>query len=250
MRMSDFFNLSAADGVNGGFGLFGAAHLLWLLCALAAVAALGARYEKAGERGRAAMRRGTALAALALALVRAGVYAGQGRYDITRLPLHLCGMAVYLDVLHALRPGKLLGQFLYAFCMPGAIAALLFPDWVAFAPLGFVSVSAFTLHILLVGYTAMQVRGGDITPQPRLAPKCLAIMLLTAAAVYVFDRLTETNYMFLNWPSPGSPLEWFAWLGRPGYLLGYIPLLAAAWAPLYLPPLLRGRRAESADGNG
>ncbi len=245
MKMERNFNLSTADG---GFRLFGAEHLLWLLCALAAVAALGAGYEKAGERGRAAMRRIMALAALALELLRAGVYAGQGLYGIGRLPLHLCGMAVYLDALHALRPGKLLGQFLYAFCMPGAVAALLFPDWVGYAPLGFVSVSAFALHILLVGYTAMQVCGGDITPQPRLASRCLAIMLLLAAAVYVFDRATGTNYMFLNWPSPGSPLEWFAWLGRPGYLLGYVPLLAAAWTPLYLPALLRGKRAERANG--
>jgi len=244
MKMGDFFNLSAAGGADGGFRLFGAAHLLWLLFALSAVAALGAGYQKAGKRGRAALRRGTALAALALALTRAGVIAAQGRYDVTRLPLHLCGMAVYLDVLHALRPGKLLGQFLYAFCMPGAVAALLFPDWVGFAPLGFVSLSAFTLHILIVGYTAMQVCGGDIRPQPRLAPRCLGLMLLLAAAVYVFDRLTGTNYMFLNWPSPGSPLEWFAPLGRPGYLLGYVPLLAAVWTPLYLPALLRGRQRE------
>lgn len=241
MKMGNFFNLSAA---GGGFRLFGAAHLLWLFGALAAIAALSAGYQKVGERTREAMRKTTALAALALELTRAGVIAAQGLYDITRLPLHLCGMAVYLDALHALRPGKLLGQFLYAFCMPGAVAALLFPDWVAFAPLSFMSVCAFTLHILLVGYTAMQVYGGDITPQPRLAPACLAIMLLLAAPVCVFDRLTGTNYMFLNWPSPGSPLEWFAPLGRPGYLLGYIPLLAAAWAPLYLPSLLRGKKAE------
>lgn len=195
------------------------------------------------------MRRGVALAALALELTRAGVCAGQGLYDITRLPLHLCGLAVYLDVLHALRPERLLGQFLYGFCMPGAAAALLFPDWGGFAPLSFMSLCAFTLHILLVGYTAMQVHGGDITPQPRLAPKCLGIMLLLAVPVYAFDRMTGTNYMFLNWPSPGSPLEWFAPLGRPYYLLGYLPLLAAVWAPLYLPALLRGRKAGKGGAN-
>lgn len=243
MKMGDFFKLTTTGGASGGFRLFGAAHLLWLLGALAAVAALSVCYQRAGERMRGAMRRSTAFAALALALLRAGIYAAQGLYDITRLPLHLCGMAVYLDALHALRPRKMLGQFLYAFCMPGAAAALLFPDWVGDAPFGFVSVSAFALHILLVGYTAMQVRGGDIAPEPRLVPGCLAIMLPLAAAVYVFDRETGTNYMFLNWPSPGSPLAWFAPLGRPGYLLGYGPLLAAAWTPLYLPALLRGKRA-------
>ena len=67
-------------------------------------------------------------------------------------------------------------------------------------------------------------------------------MLLIAVTVYVFDRLMGTNYMFLNWPLPGSPLEWFAFLGRPGYLLGYIPLLAAAWTVIYA-PFVKIRRA-------
>ena len=74
-----------------------------------------------------------------------------------------------------------------------------------------------------------------IRPDTRRAPACLGIMLLIAVPVYVFDRLMGTNYMFLNWPLPGSPLEWFAFLGRPGYLLGYIPLLAAAWTVIYAP---------------
>ena len=81
----------------------------------------------------------------------------------------------------------------------------------------------------------MLVAGGELRPDTRRAPACLGIMLLIAVPVYVFDRLMGTNYMFLNWPLPGSPLEWFAFLGRPGYLLGYIPLLAAAWTVIYAP---------------
>lgn len=39
--------------------------------------------------------------------------------------------------------------------------------------------------------------------------------------------------MFLNWPPQGTPLELFAGLGRPGYLLAYLPLAALVWLPLY-----------------
>lgn len=238
-EMNDFSNISIRIDAVEGFRLFGAAHFCWLLAALWLVLGMSAGYKSAGKKGRTALRRAVAFTALALELARAGWYMAQGHYGIDRLPLHLCGMAVYLGALHALRPGRVIGQFLYAFCMPGAIAALLFPDWGAYAPFSFVSACAFTLHILLAGYTLMQVLGGDIVPEPALAPRCLTGMLLLAALVYGFDRLTGTNYMFLNWPAPGSPLEWFAGLGRPGYLLGYIPLLAAVWTPLYLPALRR-----------
>ena len=150
-----------------------------------------------------------------------------------------------ISFLHSLRGGELTGQFLYAFCMPGAVCALLFPDWSAYPAFHFMSVSSFALHILLVGYTLMLVAGGELRPDTRRAPACLGIMLLIAVPVYVFDRLMGTNYMFLNWPLPGSPLEWFAFLGRPGYLLGYIPLLTAAWAVIYAPfmPFVKKRRA-------
>ena len=188
------------------------------------------------------MRRVTAGAALAVELLRALLLMLAGEYGLGRLPLHLCALAIYIGFLHSLRGGELTGQFLYAFCMPGAVCALLFPDWSAYPAFHFMSVSSFTLHILLVGYTLMLVAGGELRPDTRRAPACLGIMLLIAVPVYVFDRLMGTNYMFLNWPLPGSPLEWFAFLGRPGYLLGYIPLLAAAWTVIYA-PFVKKRRA-------
>ena len=75
------------------------------------------------------------------------------------------------------------------------------------------------------------------------APRCFALLLALAAVVYGFDRIVGANYMFLLAPAPGSPLEWFAgFLGNPGYLLGYLPMLAAVWAALYLP----GRKLKTA----
>ena len=215
--------------------MFSAIHLLWLVFGGLFVFAVSRTYKRSDEARRKRLSRAAAFAALGLELFRAGVLMVNGEYGLGTLPLHLCVMAVYLCALHALRGGELLGQFLFAFCMPGALAALLFPDWTYYPALHFVTVSSFALHILIVACVVMQVAGRDIVPSIRKAPRCLALMLCLAAPVYVFDRLTGTNYMFLNWPSPGSPLEWFAFLGRPGYVLGYLPILAAVWALLYFP---------------
>ena len=158
-----------------------------------------------------------------------------GEYNLGRLPLHLCAMAVYICALHAWRGGALTGQFLYAFCMPGAVFALIFPDWGYYPALHFMSASSFVIHGLIVTYVVMQVAARDIVPDVKKCPQCLGLMLALALPVYIFDRITGTNYMFLNWPSPGSPLEWFAFLGSPGFVLGYLPILAAVWAVMYYP---------------
>ena len=241
-NMKGFFDFSIGPEAEG-FGRFSAVHGAYLtaaaLCAL--LLCLVCRCSDAEKRRL--LRRGVASAALALELLRAVLMMITGHYTIGRLPLHLCAMAVYISFFHAFRGGRLTGQFLYAFCMPGAAAALLFPDWSGYPALHFMTVCSFALHILVFAYILMQVPCGDIRPDAKSLPQCLGVMLAVAIPVYVFDILTNTNYLFLNWPSPGSPLDLFAFLGRPGYLLGYIPLIAGVWIILYLPFVLKNKKS-------
>ena len=228
---------------SAGFGLFSAVHGAYLAAAALSALLLCLFYRRWGAEKRKRLRRGIAASALALELLRAVLLMLSGHYTIGRLPLHLCAMAVYISFFHALRGGRLTGQFLYAFCMPGAAAALLFPDWSYYPALHFMTLCSFALHILVFCYILMQVPCGDIRPDAKSLPQCLGAMLAAAIPVYVFDVLTNTNYLFLNWPSPGSPLELFAFLGRPGYLLGYIPLIAGVWIILYLPFILKNKKS-------
>ena len=215
------------------FQRFGFGHFLWL-SALGAGLVLGCLvYKKARREARPRLRRLTAGLALVLELWRAGLLLSRGLYDLGRLPLHLCSLSIYLCFFHALtdRPG--LGQFLYAFTLPGAALALLFPDWAGQPLFGFITVSSFLLHFLLVLYPLMQAAAGEIRPELRRLPGCIGRMLLLALPVYFLNKRWNTNYMFLNLPPAGSPLALFAFLGNPGYLLGYIPLALGVWALLY-----------------
>ena len=215
------------------FQRFGFGHFLWL-SALGAGLVLGCFvYKKARRETRPGLRRLTAGLALVLELWRAGLLLSRGLYDLGRLPLHLCSLSIYLCFFHALsgRPG--LGQFLYAFTLPGAAFALLFPDWTGQPLFGFITVSSFLLHFLLVLYPLMQVAAGELRPELRRLPGCIGRMLLLALPVYFLNKRWNTNYMFLNLPPAGSPLALFAFLGNPGYLLGYIPLALGVWALLY-----------------
>ena len=239
--MERFFDFSIGPEAEG-FGLFSAVHGIYLAAAALSALLLCLFYRRSGAGNRRRLRLMLASSALALELLRAVLLMISGNYTIGRLPLHLCAIAVYLSFFHALRGGRLTGQFLYAFCMPGALAALLFPDWSYYPGLHFMTVCSFALHILVFCTILMQVAGRDIRPDIKSLPQCLGIMLAIGIPVYVFDILTNTNYLFLNWPSPGSPLELFAFLGRPGYLLGYIPLIAGVWIILYLPFVLKNKK--------
>lgn len=219
-----------------GFSAFGPKHLLWLLLCLIIGAALCRAFVRGTLTRRLRLRRGVGIAIASLELCRALALMLQGAYSVYYLPLHLCSMSVFFCLAHSLRPGEALGNFLYSTCMPGAAAALLFPDWTAHPAISWTSCVSFLAHTLIVVYPLMQVLGRDIRPKARLLPRCLALLLLLAAIVYAFDRAFNANYMFLLSPVPGSPLEWFASvLGNPGYLLGYLPMLAAVWCVLYLP---------------
>ena len=239
--MERFFDFSIGPEAEG-FGLFSAVHGIYLAAAALSALLLCLFYRRSGAGNRRRLRLMLASSALALELLRAVLLMISGNYTIGRLPLHLCAIALYLSFFHALRGGRLTGQFLYAFCMPGALAALLFPDWSYYPGLHFMTVCSFALHILVFCTILMQVAGRDIRPDIKSLPQCLGIMLAIGLPVYVFDILTNTNYLFLNWPSPGSPLELFAFLGRPGYLLGYIPLIAGVWLILYLPFVMKNKK--------
>lgn len=241
-----FFDFSVLEEEGAGFGLFSPWHFLWLLLCASASALLCLLYRRGDGRRRRVLALSTAAAAAGAELLRTLALAAAGLYGVGWLPLHLCTLAAWLTLLHALRGGRLLGQFLYAFCMPGALAALLLPDWARYPPLHFMTACAFLFHTAVAAYVLMLLFGGALRPEPPALPACLGLMLTLALPVGLFDRLTGTNYMFLNWPPEGTPLAWFAFLGRPGYLLGYLPLAAAVWAPLYL-PFTRGKRpGESA----
>ena len=234
--MKYFFTLEdeLPDGV--GFPLWGREHIEWLCIALALGTILCLGYRRAGARGRAALRVCTGSAVLLCELLKDANLIVQGAFSVYYLPLHLCGLAVFFTFFHSLRPGETVGNFLYSTCMPGAAFALLFPDWTMYPAFCYHSLVAFAVHTLIVVYPLMLVFSGEWRPSVRYLPRCLALLLGLAAAVYLFDRRFHANYMFLLQPAAGSPLEWFAsFLGNPGYLLGYVPMIVLIWGLLYLP---------------
>ncbi|MCL2031558.1 MAG: YwaF family protein [Oscillospiraceae bacterium] len=251
--MENFWLMGDSGGLPGhitGIAMYGPEHLLWLAAGAALWVAMALAYRRMGPENRRRTALALAWLIFALEAVRMALQGGLGVFTRHLIPLHLCGLATYLTLLHALRGAKspageppsqknvLLGEVLYSLCLPGAVCALIFPDWVAFPILNAQSMQSFLTHIFLTAYPVMLVAGGDIRPSARRLPKCLLFIAALAAPIYILNKIIGTNFFFLNEPSPGSPLELFGMLGNPGYILGYIPIVGAAWLLLYGPPAI------------
>ena len=164
-----------------------------------------------------------------------------GRYLPDYLPLHLCSINIFIITIHAWKPSKLLGGYLYTVGIPGTIAALLFPTWTKLPLLNFMHLHSFTLHILLVLYPIMLTVGGDIKPESRQLPKCLLMLLGLAGIALVVNLIFDTNFMFLMEAKPENPLYIFKQLFG-SHLIGFPIIISAVILVMYLPVIILKKR--------
>lgn len=165
-------------------------------------------------------------------------------YNVYWWPLHPCNICGLLLLVYALRPNHFTGEVLYALGIPGAIAGLLFADWIKrCAVLSWFCLCGFTEHSLIVAFMLMLLIGRDFIPDMRRMWQPIAFVAACVPPIYLFNLHFGTNYWFVNRPSPGSPLDGFATaFGDPGYLVPYALLALSVWTLMYLPWELHRRR--------
>jgi hypothetical integral membrane protein (TIGR02206 family) len=234
--MDYFFTFEKDLPENVGFDLYSSGHIAWLL----AVAFVGViaplLYARAGKVGRkrADVIIGTVMLLLEL-LWNSVLFAG-GNLKSDMLPLHLCAISVFMYVIYAYTGVKWIGEYIYCLGIPGAVCALLFPDWNMYPFGSYYCISSFLLHGLLVVYGIMLLASGRVKPRIKNLSRPMGFLLCCAAAVYIFNRRYGTNYMFLMTPSEGSPLIFISNIfSQKLYLLGFFLLVVAVELMLYLP---------------
>jgi len=230
----DFFT-NEGTGTRG-FELFDAVHCSWLAGIVLAAVVLCVIHHRLSARGRRIVQRFVGLITFAVYLVRQLILVILGDYDIFYLPLHLCGMSLYIEAVDCLFPNRFTRELCYAVCMPGALMGVLYANWGTLPLLNYISITSFFLHGMMVIYPLLAITSGDHRPSTRRLLWCFGFLAVISVPVYFFNRHFGTNYMFLAEPSPGSPLEWFEnWFGNPGYLLGFVIMIAIVWTIMYFP---------------
>lgn len=226
MNRTLFFTYWDQLPADVGFPQFGPAHLVWMAGLAAAVVVLLILYRSCSKKNQIRINHVTGWVLVALILVRAVYLIIIGRQTVYELPLHLCSLAGFLCLINAYCKWDWLDQSIYSLCLPGTLFALVFPDWIAYPAIHFISIEGFCFHTGIVFYALCQLLTGRIVPDLKKLWKAFVFLAIAAFGVWIFDQIFDANYMFLNWPPIGSPLDWMAgYLGIPGYLLGYAVLV-------------------------
>lgn len=121
------------------------------------------------------------------------------------LPLHLCSLMGLLTLPMLLAERPLLWHLSLYAGMPGALLALLFPA-VAQTPWPRLTALAFHLMHTLLLLAPLLPLGLGRRPEPRGALHAWGLLLLLALPIMAVNRLLGSNYLFLAFPVPGTPL--------------------------------------------
>lgn len=183
------------DGV--GFKLYDLTHLSWLgvfvvLCAVCTII-----YKKLNPKNRNVMRICMASVVFVLEMAKNCVAVAVGDFGIGHMPFHLCGINVILVTFCIFKRSKTVENFLYYIGIPGAMLALLTPDWVNMPCLNYFHIHSFLIHIFLVLYPFVLVASGDVKPDFKAMPKCILLLIGFAIPALVLNLIFDTNFMFL-----------------------------------------------------
>lgn len=205
-----------------GFDIFGKTHMIWLAgITLVIIVSCICFLKCSSDRQRKILRR-LALFMLIMEAYKDCVLFFTGHMSVQYLPLHLCGMAIFAEALFVFFPCTFLGELICVVCLPGAAAALLFPDWSRYPTINFMNLHGFILHTILILFPILVMISGKYTPKLRNIYMPLLFFAVTAPVIYRINVCQGINFMFLNRPSAGSPFETvYANGGYAGYLLVY-----------------------------
>jgi len=217
-----------------GFTQFGGLHFAWLIIMAAVIVLNFLWYRRAGESERSRWNKTVAVLLLLNELFKMVILFIGGNYAANYLPLHLCSVNIFLIAWHAWKPNEMLSNFLYTVCIPGALAAILFPSWTKLPLLNFMHIHSFTIHIELMLYPMVLALCGVLKPSARGIPKCLLLLVMLAAIALVANLIFDTNFMFLMSAEKGNPLEFFESVFG-NHLIGFPILIAAILVVMYVP---------------
>ena len=245
--MEHFLDTQETIAPGYGFEYYSSYHLGWLLFFVLCCAAGCFVYRRADKNRRTNIAKAMALLIVLDEVFKISMLMLGGNFLPKYLPFHLCSINIFLIAYHAVRPNAMLGNFLYTACLPGACAALLFPTWDMLPTLNFMHLHSFTIHILLAAYPLILTAGGDIKPDAKYILPSVGLLLVMAVPIYAINLLLDTNFMFLMYPEPGSPLLIFKNLWG-NHLLGFPVLISAVLLVMHLPPyILRKIRMNKHD---
>lgn len=145
------------------------------------------------------------------------------------LPLHLCNLGIFVNLAAAFSRGRLqtfFAEIAVVLLMPGAVGALLFPDWNYRPFWSYLPLLCFFTHSLLVFIPLLFLVRKKAHISFRHFWYSYLFLLVVVPPIYLLNQHAGVNYMFLMFPPENSPLEWICDVtGDKLYLLGLLAMI-------------------------
>lgn len=140
------------------------------------------------------------------------------------LPLHLCNLGIFVNLAAAFSKGKIQSFFAeisVVLIMPGTAGALIFPDWTYRPFWSYLPLLCFFTHSLLLFIPLMFLVMKKAQVSFRHFWYSYLFLLVVTPPIYLLDKRTGVNYMFLLDPIESTPLEWINnMFGESYYIIG------------------------------
>ena len=219
-----------------GFSLFGPYHITWLIVTIIMVILISRYFKKLDIKRQKVFQQKIAWFILLLEISKDIYLIRNNEFSLNYLPFELCGLAIFAIFYHAYSNNLIVGEMLYNLFLPGAIAALLFSNWTHRPIYGFMCFFSFIFHLALVAYCVMVLYAGIVKPNKKRIRYSVLFLAIAGSILYPLNKIWDTNFMFLNNPSPGSPLIPLENIfGNPGYILALACIIVLLWVVMYLP---------------
>ncbi|MCM1157161.1 MAG: YwaF family protein [Bacteroidales bacterium] len=231
--MKDFFLFETELPEGSGFPLFGVCHRLWLLALLVIICISGRWYGKQSGRRQERINHIMGVIFPLIAVYRDTVLVLTGHFARGFLPFHLCSMALWIAAFYCWKPSRFLGVVYLLLCVPGAVGALLFPNWDAYPFFNYMHIHGFISHGLIVAFGIWLFLGKRVVPGWNDFWMPVVFGIAGFILLPPLNRFLGTNFWFLNRPSHGSPLVGiFHITGEEWYMAGYFlfcMVIVAVW---------------------
>jgi hypothetical integral membrane protein (TIGR02206 family) len=238
--------------IGSSFQTFGPAHLATIGLTMVAAVALALWVRRMNSVGS----RRTACAALAATLVvnELGWYAYRFAVDGAALaarealPVHICGVAVFLTAWTLVRPSRSVYEVAYYWGLAGAVQAILTPNLSKGFP-SYEFVQYFVCHSGIVVGVLVATWGLRLRPGRWSVLRVFGLTAVWAAVVAGFNLLIGANYMFLcRAPEGQSPFFFLAWPWYLAFLAGLgLVLFTLLYLPFVVADRVRARRAGAEE---
>lgn len=214
---------------------YGWQHFLWLIVMGIIVFFACKAFRKQDSVTQSKILKYVAIGIAIQEIIKDILFLWTGLFTLENLPLHFCGISIFFSLWYAFSPNDLNGAYVYGMSMPGALCALIFPNWTEYPLIHFSAINSFTIHGELILFALLALTSGRLIPNIKKIPQLFGIIVAMAIPIYFLNKLWGTNFMFISTPSPGSPLMPLYGMFGNGYVIAAAVLLFVIWIIMFLP---------------